>query len=194
MAITYPLALPAGRAIRGVTMEAVNSGAVSRSPFTFNSQVFTYSGEMWRADVTLKPMRRADASAWISWAVKLRGRTGTFLLGDPFGQVARGTATSATVTGSARDRTLAVSMTGTLLEGDYIQIGTGADASLHMVLEDQSGSGSLEVWPAIRKDRSAAALTLSSPKGVFQMVSNVATWSVDQLSLYGITFAAEEAF
>jgi hypothetical protein len=194
MAISYPLSLPAENQIRGISMEAVTAGAMARSPFTLSSQVFAFSGEMWRADVTLKPMRRPDAAAWVAFGLKCRGRFGTFLLGDPFGSVARGTATSASVTGGAGDRTVAVTMSGTLLAGDYIQIGTGADATLHSVLEDQSGSGTLEIWPALRKARAGAAVTTSSPKGVFRLAANSHRWDVDALCVYGLTFAAEESF
>ncbi|MFG6535560.1 hypothetical protein ACGYK5_17180 [Sulfitobacter sp. 1A16787] len=193
MAVSYPLSLPAQGCIRQVTIQAANSGAVSRSPFTFASQVFAYSGEMWLADLTLKPMRRPQAAAWVAFLTACRGRLGTFLLGDPYGAKAQGSATSASVTGSARDRSVSVSMSGTLLAGDYIQIGSGADASLHMVLKDRAGSGTLEIWPALRRDRSGAAVTLNAPKGNFRLASNVATWSVDQVAIYGLTIAAEEA-
>jgi len=194
MAISYPLSLPAENQIRAISMEAVTAGAVARSPFTLSSQVFSFSGEMWRADVTLKPMRRPDAAAWVAFGLKCRGQFGTFLLGDPFGSVARGTATSATVTGAAGDRTLSVAMSGTLLAGDYIQISAGADATLHSVLEVQSGSGSLEIWPALRKARTSITAITSSPKGVFRLAANSHRWDVDALCVYGLTFAAEESF
>ena len=46
-------------------------------------------------------------------------------------------------------------MTGTLKAGDYIQIGAASDATLHKVLVDQDGDGTLEVWPKLRKDRTS---------------------------------------
>jgi len=114
------------------------------------------------------------------------------LLGDTScGQIS-GTATSATVTGNAGDNTISVTMTGTTLAGDMIQIGTGADATLHKVLVDQSGNGALEIWPALRKARTAAALTLANAQGVFRLASNDVAWSVDEASIYGISFSAVE--
>ena len=192
MAINYPLALPTVTGVRSIELQATNAVAVSRSPFTFASQVHAYSGQMWSASLTLPPMKLAEARQWTAWLTSLRGQYGTFLLGDTSYSQTSGTATSATVTGSAGDNTITVTMTGTILAGDMIQIGTGADATLHKVLVDQGGSGALEIWPALRKDRTSAALTLTNAQGVFRLASNDVAWSVDEASIYGISFSAVE--
>lgn len=192
MAISYPLALPAQNCIQSVEMEALNAVAVSRSPFTYAEQVHAYSGQQWVADVTLKPMRRADAEAWLAFLLSLRGKYGTFLLGDPFACTPRGTATTATITGSAGDSSVTVVMPGSLLAGDYIQLGSGADARLHKVLVDQTGNGTLEIWPALRSDKTTATVTISNAVGAFRLATNAQGWSVSNLALYGITFAAQE--
>ena len=192
MAINYPLALPTVTGVRSIELQATNAVAVSRSPFTFASQVHAYSGQMWSASLTLPPMKLTEARQWTAWLTSLRGQYGSFLLGDTsFSQIS-GTATSATVTGSAGDNTVTVTMTGTILAGDMIQIGTGADATLHKVLVDQSGSGALEIWPALRTDRLDVALTLTNAQGVFRLASNDVAWSVDEASIYGISFSAQE--
>lgn len=193
MSISYPLALPTHTGISDITFRTTNAVAFSRSPFTFSGQVFAYSGQMWQADVTLPPMHRADAEKWVAWLVSLRGQYGTFLLSDPVSPTIRGTATSATITGTAQSNSVTVSMTGTLLAGDMIQIGTGSDSTLHKVLVDKSGSGTLEIWPCLRKDRSAASVTLTSAKGVFRLASNESSWSVNNASFYGISFSAMES-
>jgi len=190
--ITYPLALPTVTGVRSIELQATNAVAVSRSPFTFASQVHAYSGQMWSASLTLPPMKLTEARQWTAWLTSLRGQYGTFLLGDTSCSQISGTATSATVIGSAGDNTISVTMTGTILAGDMIQIGAGADATLHKVLVDQSGSGALEIWPALRKDRTAAALTLTNARGVFRLASNDVAWSVDEASIYGISFSAVE--
>ena len=92
MAITYPLSLPSHTGIRSVELRATNAVAYSRSPFTFAGQAFAYPGQMWQADVTLPPMKRADAEQWIAWLVSLRGQLGTFTMGDPLCKTPRGTA------------------------------------------------------------------------------------------------------
>lgn len=192
MAINYPLALPAVTGVRGIELQATNAVAVSRSPFTFASQVHAYSGQMWSASLTLPPMKLTEARQWTAWLTSLRGQYGSFLLGDTSSSQISGTAISATVTGSAGDNTVNVTMTGTILAGDMIQIGTNSDATLHKVLVDQSGSGALEIWPALRTDRTAVALTLTDARGVFRLASNDVAWSVDEASIYGISFSAVE--
>ena len=193
MAITYPLSLPATNSVSEITLNAINAVAYSRSPFTFTGQAHAYAGEMWSADITLKAMREADAEKWSAWLTALRGQFGTFLLGNPFRNSPRGTATAATITGSAGARSVTVAKTGTLLAGDYFQLGTTTQARLYKVLEDSSGSGTLEIWPALRASASGVAADLTSPVGAFRLSSNEASWSVNNLAVYGITFGAVEA-
>jgi len=194
MAINYdiPFALPTVTGVRSIELQATNAVAVSRSPFTFASQVHAYSGQMWSASLTLPPMKMTEARQWTAWLTALRGQYGTFLLGDTSCSQISGTATSAAVTGVAGDSTISVTMTGTILAGDMIQIGTSADATLHKVLVDQSGDGSLEIWPALRTERLDVALTLTNAQGVFRLASNDVAWSVDEASIYGISFSAQE--
>lgn len=198
MAISYPLALPAHTKIRSIEFRAVNAVAESRSPFTFAGQVHAYAGQMWQADIQLPPMKAADAERWVAFLLALRGGFGTFLLGDPNRTSLRGTATSCSITGSAGDNTVsAVVPDGeTLLAGDYIQLGSASAATLHKVLLDYTGTGaaqSLEIWPAIRSDKSAEAAILTNTKGVFQLSSNEQSWSISEVEIYGISFGAMEA-
>jgi len=193
MAISYPLSLPTHTGVAEIELRAKNAVAYSQSPFTFAGQAHAYSGQTWLADVSLPPMQRADAEQWVAWLVSLRGQFGTFLLGDPLNTSPRGTASSATITGSTGDSSVSVTMTGTLLAGDYIQLGSAGTATLHKVLQDQSGSGTLEVWPAIRSDQSGASADLSSAQGRFRLSTNEQSWSINNASIYGISFSAMEA-
>jgi hypothetical protein len=193
MAISYPLALPTHTGIRAIELRALNAVAYSRSPFTFSGQVFAYAGQMWQAEVSLPPMKRADAEQWVAWLMSLRGQFGTFLLGDPIGGTPRGTSTAATISGSAGSSSVTVAMSGTLLAGDYLQLGSGASATLHKVLQDKTGSGTLEIWPALRTAQSLATATLSNAKGRFRLSSNEQSWSINEASIYGVTFGAMEA-
>jgi hypothetical protein len=84
MAITYPLTAPTasvGMASLKLTGETITS--LSQSPFTFAQQVFKYPGERWKASVQLAPMKRVDAENWLSFLLSLKGRSGTFLMGNP---------------------------------------------------------------------------------------------------------------
>lgn len=193
MAISYPLSLPTITNPRSIELRAVNAVAYSQSPFTFAGQAHAYQGQMWQADITLPPMRRTAAEQWIAFLLSLRGQYGTFLLGDTTCSSIRGTATSGTISGSAGDSSVTVSMAGTLLAGDMIQLGSGSDATLHKVLQDQDGSGTLEIWPALRINRAGAAMTLTNAKGKFRLSNNEQAWSINEASIYGITFGAMEA-
>jgi hypothetical protein len=198
MAISYPRTLPTITGIRNVEMRAINAVAYSQSPFTFSGQAHAYQGQMWQADISLPAMDRSKAETWIAFLMSMRGRFGTFLLGDPRGCSLRGTATAATITGSAGDNTVSATVTAgqTLLAGDYIQLGSASSATLHKVLVDYTGTGSaanLEIWPALRVDRSAVSAVLSNTVGVFRLSSNETSWSSNEIAKYGITFGAMEA-
>lgn len=200
MAISYPVSLPTATGISSITIRAKNAVALSRSPFTYDQQVHAYSGQSWEADVTLPPMKSSNAEQWNAFLISLRGQFGTFTMGDPANTSLRGTATSVVVTGSAGDKTLDVNVPSgeTLLAGDWLQLGTGSDATLHKVLEDYTGTGSLEadsleIWPAIRKDRSAVTATISNTVGNWRLASNEHAYTIDNLKRYGITFGCVEA-
>ena len=204
MSISYPLSLPTNTRIRTIDLTAINAVAYSQSPFTFSGQAHAYSGQMWQADITLPAMRRSDADQWTTFLMSLRGQFGTFLLGDPVACSPRGLAGSflgtpvitnqtggtISVTGASRSKT------NWLLAGDYIQIGTAADATLHKVLQnastDGSGGTTLEVWPHVRGTRSGS-IAVNNTVGNFRLSSNQQSWSVNEASIYGITFGAMEA-
>lgn len=205
MTISYPLTLPTHTGIAAISLRAVNAVVYSRSPFTFAGQAFAYPGQMWQADVTLPPMKRADAEQWVAWLLSLRGQLGTFLLGDPLGATARGTPTGTPLvkgagqTGGGLEIDGATSsVTNWLRAGDYIQLGSGSSARLHKVLQnvnsDASGNVSLDIWPHIRTaPADNAAVTVSSAKGLFRLATNEQDWSIDAASIYGVTFSAMEA-
>lgn len=205
MAISYPLSLPTQAGIAKVRLIANDVVAVSQSPFTAAQQVYKYTGQFWEADITLPPMKRADAEYWISFLLKLAGPYGTFLLGDPNGGTARGAATGTPLVngGSQTGNELITdgwtnSTTGILKAGDYIQLGTGSSSQLYKVLDDVnsdgSGNATLTVWPDLRSaPANNAAITVSNPKGVFRLASGQATWDISEASIYGITFGAREA-
>lgn len=195
MALSYPLAQPTTIGIEQIELRAVNAVAISSSPFTYKQQIVSHGGQRWEASVTIPSVRRDLAGAWKAMLVALKGQTGTFYLGDPDYASPRGTVSACTLTGTAGDETVSVTMTGTLLAGDYIQLGSTSDgtAKLHQVLQDRSGSGSLEIWPKLRNTYSGATVTFNNPKGVFRLRENVTSWSINNASFYGISFEAVEA-
>lgn len=207
MAESYPLIMPTSN-IGSIRLLARSAVAISSSPFTFKQQVYRHQGQMWEADITLSPMKREQAETWISFLLRLRGQYGTFLLGDPNGATPRGSASTTpgtpVVNGASQTGDelnidgLPVSVSGYLLAGDYIQLGSGATATLHKVLEDvdsnASGEATLNLFPKVRTaPADNAAVTVSDAKGNFRLNVSETSFDINTASIYGITFGAVEA-
>tara|TARA_B110000977_G_C10968275_1_gene451302 strand:+ start:175 stop:762 length:588 start_codon:yes stop_codon:yes gene_type:complete len=193
MAISYPLDTPTSIGIESIELRAVNAVATSQSPFTYKQQIISHGGQKWEASISIPPVHRDKAAPWKAMLVALKGQVGTFLLGDPDYATPQGTVSSCVITGNAGDDTVEVVMTGTLIAGDYIQLGSGSSSRLHQVLLDQSGSGDLEIWPALRANYTSSVAIFNSPKGVFRLSGNVTSWSINNSSTYGISFEAVES-
>lgn len=113
-------------------------------------------------------------------------------MGNPDYPTPRGTVSSCTLSGSTGDESASVTMTGTLLAGDFIQLGAGSAAKLHMVLEDQSGSGTLEIWPALRADYTSQTVIFDDAVGLFSLASNMQGFDIDRARIYGVSFEVFE--
>jgi hypothetical protein len=204
----YPLTLPSVSGIARVRLIARDAIGVTESPFTFTQQVFRNQGQRWEADISLPPMTRANAEEWASFLLRLRGRFGTFLLGDPANETPRGSAgltpgtpvvDGAGQSGDALDISgLPISINGYLLAGDYIQVGSGATARLHKVLQnvnsDGAGKATVNLWPAIQSNPlDGSAIGVTNARGNFRLASNETSWDISTARIYGITFGAIEA-
>lgn len=204
---TYPLTLPTHTGIRSINIRAVNVVAYERSPFTLSGQAQASAGQGWAADITLPPMKYEDAEQWNAWLLSLRGQFGTFLMGDPVRALARGSARgtdTVTVNGAGQtgenlnitsDQLSALEY---LKAGDYIQLGSGISTTLHKVLVDvdtgASGNATLTLWPHVRTAPSnGATVVVENAKGRWRLSSNESEWSVNEASIYGISFSAMEA-
>jgi len=194
MSISYPLSLPTSIGIESIELRAVNAVATSQSPFTYKQQIVAHQGQRWEASISVASNIRRDLAAqWKAFLTALKGQQGTFLLGDPDYSTPQGDVSACTLTGSVGDESVTVTMTGSLLAGDYIQLGSGASARLHQVLQDQTGNGTLEIWPKLRDDYTSATVIFNNAKGVFRLTNNISSWSINNSSAYGIGFEAVEA-
>lgn len=208
MAITYPLSLPTTIGIGEIELRANNVVGVSQSPFTYKQQVVQHQGQRWEASVSIPPVRKDLAEAWIAFLISLKGPVGTFYLGDPNMATPSGAATgSDTVTVSTSsyvgDEALPIvnsggaAVTNFLRAGDYIQIGSGVTQTLHKVLTDTTlasdGTASVDIWPALRTFVApGTSVVHQSAKGVFRLSSPMTSWSINNSSVYGISFDAVE--
>ena len=212
MAIAYPLSIPTTIGIEQIELRANNVVAVSESPFTFVQQTVVHGGQRWEASISIPPVRKDLAEEWVAFLLSLKGRRGTFYLGDPNMATPRGTVLAATsvtlgsattVGGETVDLTKGTgpAKANFLRAGDYIQIGTGdgvnTPRTLHKVLTDtnldSNGDATVDIWPHTRAVvASGTSVVHQSPTGVFRLASNVSSWSINNASAYGISFDAVE--
>src|SRR6266508_4006189 len=81
--ISYPLALPAPSSILRVDFEMENQAGESESPFSLSQQTYIWPADRWLAAISWAPMARIDADDVEGFMAALRGREGSFLMGDP---------------------------------------------------------------------------------------------------------------
>jgi len=205
MAITYPVSFPASIGFANLNIRARTVVGVNASPFTGQQQVYRHQGQWWEAEVSLPPMKRADAEQAIAFLLKMNGQYGTFLLGDKANPSTRGVGTGTPLVNGASqtgDELITdgwtVSTTGILKAGDWIQLGSGSTTRLYKVLDDVnsdgSGNATINIFPNLRSSPDDdAAITVSNTQGLWRLVSNETEYSIDNMSIYGMTFACAEA-
>ena len=201
---SYPLTLPTATGIQTQRFALTRIVGVSQSPFTRQEQVIQHQGEYWSATVQLPPMLKNNASQWLAFLLQLRGRRGTFKLGDQDRKTIQGVATGtirvngASQTGNqvALDG-FAVSTNNVFKAGDYIQI----NSYLYMVTEDVNSNGSgeadVKIEPSLRSGLETIAdndtVIYTNTTTLMRLDSNEVAWDTDQVSKYGISFACSES-
>ena len=98
---TYPISMPTNVGFVSSNWKLERQVAVTESPFTGQQSIYEYSKALWKGTFTLPPMKRSDASQWQSFFLKLHGRKGTFLAGDPDAKSIQGAASGTITTTSA---------------------------------------------------------------------------------------------
>lgn len=207
MAITYPLALPSTSGAKQISFTARSVVGSTRSPFSGKQKIYEWPGQWFEASISLPPLPRAEAEEWVAFLLSLKGKKGTFLLGDPQGTAPRGSAAVTPGTplvngagqtgGSLAIDGLPVSVSNYLRMGDWVQLGTGGASQIYKNLENVNTNGSgeaiLSLWPNLRSaPADNAPITLTNVTGLFRLSSNAAEWDVDETLRYGLSFAAEE--
>ena len=201
---SYPLTLPTATGIQTQRFSLTRIVGVSQSPFTRQEQVIQHQGEYWSATLQLPPMLKDNASQWLSFLLQLRGRRGTFKLGDQDRKTIQGVATGTiSVNGAGQTGNqvaldgFAVSTNNVFKAGDYIQI----NSYLYMVTEDvnsnASGEADVKIEPSLRSGLETIAdddlVIYTNTTTLMRLDSNEVAWDTDQVSKYGISFACSEA-
>jgi hypothetical protein len=202
MSINYPLTMPNIKSFKSIRLYSINAVAVARSPYTHVTQVQQFAGQSWGADVTFPEMSREEAEAFNAFLLALMGQNGTFYLGDPLGQIARGSAGGTPLVKGANQTGnevltdgWTVSATGILLAGDYIQIGTGLYKILEDVTSDGSGNATLKIFPRLATSPADnQSVIKDSCVGIFRLTENITPiYDLGIEKLYSIGFSCVEA-
>ncbi len=202
MTISYPLELPTTPAARRVNLYCVSNVSVNRSPYTYASQIQSFPGQLWQAEVSLPLMEQSAAEEWTTWMLKLNGPYGTFRLGDPMGKTSRGIGVSgAEVDGAGQTgqslniKTLPVSVTGLMLKGDYIEVESRLYKLLSDMTSDGAGKATVDIWPRLRSSpANSAQVITSNAKGLFRLAQTTnQIYTGDESRLIEFGFTAIEA-
>ena len=201
---SYPLTFPTVSGVRTQRFALVRTVAVSSSPFTGQDQVVQHEGEYWTTQISFPPMLKDKAAQIIAFLLQLRGRRGTFSIGDQDRKTIQGVATGTIRVNGASQTGNQVALDGfanstsnVFRAGDYIQI----NSFLYMVTEDvtsnSSGEANVKIEPALRQGIETiaddATVVYSNTKTIMRLDSNETAWDTDQVSKYGISLSATEA-
>lgn len=205
MAVTYPLSIPSGLKVVDSSFRLMRVVGESESPFTLETQTYKWPGERWEGEVTLKPMTYAESGAIKAFLAKLRGKHGYFLYGDPdfLARGPNGTAGGTPLVNGASQTGNELITDGwnngeqVLNAGDFIQLDTGANSELYMVVDDVtsdgSGNATINIEPALKSSPADdEAIVVTGAKGVFKLIDNVIEWNSDKSSITQITLAFKE--
>jgi hypothetical protein len=202
---TYPIDIPASPAPKAVRFNAQSVVSASRSPFTGQRQVYVFPSNWWQIQVTLPPMKSAQAEPWAVFLVTLNGMEGTFNMGDPLGTNPGGSAGprgSPHVNGAGQQGRIIATDGWTpnmwiLALGDWVQIQTGLyKVTGGNIVANASGQANFEIWPRLKQPPpDNTPIIFTNPVGVFRLDGNTNgwDWSEPQIAA-GLTFTASEAF
>lgn len=198
MAVSYPVTPPTNPGFEELDFRLATKAGSAESEFTNQEQVTLWPGQKWIVKGLLPLMEtREKSDPWKSFLSKVDGIAGTFyLMPETPARTPRGTATAATVSGAAQlGNTIALAGSGTLVEGQFIQLGSGATSRLHIIVTGGSLPYTADIRPPLRESPgNGSAVVLTNPKGVFRMTGNVVGWSVDRARMIRFEFEAREAF
>ena len=201
---SYPLTLPTVTGIKTQNFGLTRTISISQSPFTNQEQVYQHQGEQWKATFTLPPMKKDSASIWLAFLMSLRGRRGTFKMGDQDRKTIQGTATETILVNGAAQTGNAINLDGftasranVFLAGDYIQINSYLYMISANVTADGSGEATVYVEPSLRTGIEAindnTTVVYSNTTTVMRLDTNFTNWDTNQVSVYGISFSCSEA-
>ena len=145
-------------ALATVEFTAMDTVAVSISPFTGQQQVQDWQASWLEASVSMPALTHAQAQEWIAFLMSLRGQAKVFQLGDPLAATPRGSRLGAPLVDGAGQtgyllatKGWTANAVGVLLPGDWIQVGYRIYRTLAIATADGAGKLVLSIWPQLRE-------------------------------------------
>ena len=200
---SYPLTLPTVTGITTQNWAMERVVAVTESPFTNQEQVYEHEGAQWKATFTLPPMKKESASVWLAFLMSLRGRRGTFKIGDQDRKTIQRVATGTILVNGASQTGNAINLDGfanstnnVFKAGDYIQINSYLYMISANVNSNSSGEATVYVEPSLRSGieviNDNTTVIYTNTTTVMRLDSNELNWDTNKVSVYGISFACSE--
>lgn len=148
-----------------------------RSQFTGTSQILEVPGAQWYFRATWRNLLDDDAAAMRAFMSRLKGRYNRFTYYNVLRYKPRGVASgSPTVNGGSQTGNSLVvanagTVTGWLLEDDYIGVGNFL-YQVTATVNSSGGAATIPIEPALRASpTNGAAVTITRPTGRFRMLS-----------------------
>ncbi len=190
------IATPSSPAFREIDWTAIDTVAVATAPFTQQQKAQNWQASLLTGTVTLPPMKRRDANAWIAFMLECQGQSACFFIGDSAGGVPLGTAEGSPMTSGSVQQGYSLATTGwtpnqpSLLEvGDYVQAGLRLFRCLTAASSDGNGNSTFTIWPQVREPMpNGTPLIITNPVGLFRLATNQRSSSESYLTTYGLSF------
>lgn len=182
------ITIPSGLWVDQFTWGQNNYGLSFANGDTGSQQTRVLAPPRWTATLAIgAKLRAAEAAKWQTFILQLRGKINQAALYNLKQSTLIGTMAGSPVLATAvavGDTTLAITTTAgaTVVQGDRIQLGTGATRQLFMATAtataNGSGAMSLTVEPPSRYVQTiGSAVVYSQPTALFRMDSNQHDWT-----------------
>lgn len=186
MSGTFPTS-PVAASIR---ISSVQPSYVSVS-HSLKRQTRTQGAQQWSIDIDYPPLSRADMMPVLAFAMKQQGMAESFTFTPPIYSTKRGTCSSCTsAVESAGATAVTVTMTGTLLAGDFVKF--ASHDKVYMVTDDLSGNGELNIQPPLLEDTTLAAVTVDNVPFKVAFASDVQEFSRGAADLHNYSASMVE--
>jgi hypothetical protein len=191
-------AAPGPRQIEWTAQDVI--GSVT-NPYTGKQQFQNWQAGWLEAVVTMPPMQRVLANAWIAFLTQAQGQQACFYFGDGLGTVPQGSAGGMGKVNGSFQGGYSLTTNGwdanqpmLLLPGDWLQVEYRMYQAVEVAASDGAGNASITIWPQVREiPASGTAIVTTSAQGLFRLASNARKWSESYLRTYGLSFQIREA-